>query len=816
MPINLEETSLGHNGKFTSAWSRLNIVAYAVEKTEKGCVVQYLNIFNPNLCWDVFSEHYSYGPISCMEWNHSGEKLIVGDLKGNCSVWTMKDHMSNVWECEEKSLNQILLGEEILSIGWLHSGYHIPFKNDTLDSLAKKFQPSLRRFGNKPVTGYLAVTSTGRVAFRICDCTNEQVIICQLNVSGHQQLADIAFTKEGTIKVVMSNGKINHFIRTFDVRLKFDHQNKVVADVTSSGGMTLECSKEKDCPYTFISHVKFITREVHDHLLICVSGPNISRFESWLLRQREVNLNRIFQSLPVKYVLEMKLDWKFATASSQLTSRVRNFSVPSLAINAGSTEIKLAESTNFWCGRCIAVAYADNTIELLHRVYLNQLASRSVLHKDAGAEARDCPPNAKRAKTQAIVIQQVLFSPMSCALLAFEGNGGALLFSVPPWLNRDSGNLTNQNVTKIVKLLHHCLITGFDWWDILLCVKAEMVSSVVEGLDNEILKLNPQFQQVTLSRVNAMKMSIFHLSNSFRSTDIFLGMMLRAISLVFRSLILPQNRITREELDPAQKLENISKTSYEKDVDKMLHNLDADPQTLQSMQQLIQWIADLVLYLIASVPYRNESARPGFALLRDRDFLALLRENLVLIRVWGLLKQACMPLFTKLKDDLDVISHSFELITMLWQTGVEEEEVPRALVSACSVLPMQVLIPDMIPLTSPNSVLYHLSNQPHIKRPFRFVFGTAVPDSKLDKKRAEQQVYVKSMSGQTARVDMLRLVSLGNTTSPIIKQCIRCGVVSLFNTQKRIALQVWEQRFITNCICGGIWRKMTRRDSLLL
>ncbi len=66
---------------------------------------------------------------------------------------------------------------------------------------------------------------------------------------------------------------------------------------------------------------------------------------------------------------------------------------------------------------------------------------------------------------------------------------------------------------------------------------------------------------------------------------------------------------------------------------------------------------------------QNESARPGFALLRDRDFLALLRENLVLIRVWGLLKQACMPLFTKLKHDLDVISHSFELITMLWQAS---------------------------------------------------------------------------------------------------------------------------------------------------
>lgn len=42
----------------------------------------------------------------------------------------------------------------------------------------------------------IAVTSTGRVAIDICDKSHKQVITYQLNVSCHQELADIAFTSQ--------------------------------------------------------------------------------------------------------------------------------------------------------------------------------------------------------------------------------------------------------------------------------------------------------------------------------------------------------------------------------------------------------------------------------------------------------------------------------------------------------------------------------------------------------------------------------------------------------------------------------------------
>ena len=46
-----------------------------------------------------------------------------------------------------------------------------------------------------------------------------------------------------------------------------------------------------------------------------------------------------------------------------------------------------------------------------------------------------------------------------------------------------------------------------------------------------------------------------------------------------------------------------SRTSSETDISHYLQSVDGVPQSLLSMQQLIQWIADVTLYLLASVPY---------------------------------------------------------------------------------------------------------------------------------------------------------------------------------------------------------------------
>ena len=46
--------------------------------------------------------------------------------------------------------------------------------------------------------------------------------------------------------------------------------------------------------------------------------------------------------------------------------------------------------------------------------------------------------------------------------------------------------------------------------------------------------------------------------------------------------------------------------------------------------------------------------------------LGLLRELMVVIRIWGLLKPGCLPVYTATSDTQDSMSLLFRLLTKLW------------------------------------------------------------------------------------------------------------------------------------------------------
>lgn len=85
------------------------------------------------------------------------------------------------------------------------------------------------------------------------------------------------------------------------------------------------------------------------------------------------------------------------------------------------------------------------------------------------------------------------------------------------------------------------------------------------------------------------------------------------------------------------------------DIDKALAlmHLEAkeftvETTTLQSLQQLIQWVADLALNLLIKLPDSRPSSSKGYELLRDVKALNILRE--MLVRVLGLIRSiATLP-----------------------------------------------------------------------------------------------------------------------------------------------------------------------------
>lgn len=145
------------------------------------------------------------------------------------------------------------------------------------------------------------------------------------------------------------------------------------------------------------------------------------------------------------------------------------------------------------------------------------------------------------------------------------------------------------------------------------------------------------------------------------------------------------------------------------DIDKVLLGLEGkdftvEKSTLQSLQQLIQWVADLALNILAKLPdnrclvgvSRNTGVRIFFLYTKvlvylkmticfffflqyeiSKDIVALnsIRELLVMMRIWGLLKPQCLPIFSRSVENLDILAMLFRLLTRLALNPNEPDEL---------------------------------------------------------------------------------------------------------------------------------------------
>lgn len=57
----------------------------------------------------------------------------------------------------------------------------------------------------------------------------------------------------------------------------------------------------------------------------------------------------------------------------------------------------------------------------------------------------------------------------------------------------------NMSLRHLLFLLEYCMVTGYDWWDILLHVQPNMVQNLVEKLHEEYMRQNAALQQVRSS-----------------------------------------------------------------------------------------------------------------------------------------------------------------------------------------------------------------------------------------------------------------------------------------------------------------------------
>ncbi|XP_077573859.1 mediator of RNA polymerase II transcription subunit 16 isoform X1 [Stigmatopora nigra] len=808
------------------SWSCRNLVAFTTDlknqddgDPDASHVIHIMDTEHP---WDVYSISSGHAEvISCLEWDQSGSRLLSADGDGHIKCWSMAEHAVNSWE---SLLSSSVEGDPVVALSWLHNGVklalHVEMSGSTNfgEKFSRvKFSPSLSLFGGKPMEGWLAVTAGGLVSVSLLKpggaLLTASESLCRLR--GRVALADIAFTGGGNIVVAAADGGASSPVQFYKVVVSVVSE-KCRIDTELLPSLFLRCTTDplRRDKYPAVTHLKFLTRENSEQVLLCASNQSGSIVECWSLRKEGLPVNNIFQhrSPVVGEKQPTILKWRILTTTGDL-ERVSAVALPKLPISISNTDLKVASDTKFCPGLGLALAFHDGTIQILHRLSLHTMG---VFYGSAAAPPGQRPGEESAVKRQrtggahGLHFKALQFSWTSLALAGVDNHGKLHMLRVSPSM----GQVLEMNTTlrHLLFLLEYCMVTGYDWWDVLLHVQPGMVHNLVDKLHEEYMRQNQALQQVLATRIVAVKASLCKLSTATaaRACDFHAKLLLIAVSSTLKSLLRPHVLNTPDK-SPGERLGEICAKNADSDIDKVMINLKTeefvlDGPPLQSLQQLIQWVGDFVLYLLANLPNQSSTARPGSGFMRDGASLGMLREMLVMIRIWGLFKPGCLPTFTATSDSQDSLQLLFRLLTKLWlcceeaataNASIRREDAPpqepdESLIDECCLLPSQLLVPALDWLPVNDGVMVKLQG----KQPVRLRFGKSAssPDP-------------LGRSAGSQRTDNLRCVHMGVCPTEDSKACTRCGCVTMLRSpNKSNAMKQWEQRWIKNCLCGGLWR----------
>ncbi|XP_059494432.1 mediator of RNA polymerase II transcription subunit 16 isoform X2 [Stegostoma tigrinum] len=749
------------------------------------------------------------------EEQEQGSRLLSADADGRVKCWSMTDHLVNSWD---STVGSSVDGDPIVALSWLHNGVKLALhveKSGASNFGEKfsrvKFSPSLTLFGGKPMEGWIAVTISGLVTVSLLKPSG-QVLTATESLSrlrSRVALADIAFTGGGNIVVTTSDGSSSSPVQFYKVCVSVVNEKcKIDTELLPSLFMRCTTDSARKEKYPAVTHLKFLTRETSEQVLLCASSLTGSIVECWSLRKEGLPVNNIFQPIsPVGDKQPSILKWRILSATNDL-DRVTAVGLPKLPISLTSTDLKVVTDTKFFPGLGLALAFHDGTIHIVHRLSLQTMG---VFYSTPSQRPTD-DQAIKRQRTTAssVHFKALQLSWTSLALVGIDNHGKLSMLRISPSMGHTLD--MNTSLRHLLFLLEYCMVTGYDWWDILLHVQPNMVQNLVEKLHEEYTRQNQALQQVLSTRIIAMKASLCKLSTNTlaRACDFHAKLLLIAIGSTLKSLLRP-HLLNTPDKSPGERLTEICCKNTDTDIDKVMINLKTeefvlDAWVLQSLQQLIQWVGDFVLYLLASLPNQGSPVRPGFSFLRDGTSLGMLRELMVVIRIWGLLKPGCLPIYTATSDTQDSMSLLFRLLTKLWLCCRDENHTTEPddnLIDECCLLPSQLLVPSMDWLPVNDGIIGKLQSKQLLK--LQFGKPISVPSH-----FATSQLDIFARSPGYQKMDNLRRLNLGVCPTEETKSCTRCGCNTMLKSpNKSTAVKQWEQRWIKNCLCGGLWRKVS-------
>ncbi|XP_047737390.1 mediator of RNA polymerase II transcription subunit 16 [Hyalella azteca] len=669
-------------------------------------------------------------PVQLLKFSDDGNRLLVVTQGGYVKLL---EQTCGALQPDFETISETYLeGETVLAASFLHNGQRpqINLGEVKVNSLySEKFtllkhSPSLIAPGGCATDGVVVVTASGLVL--VVAIWREDAVETVRRVlgasRGHYTSADIAFAPDGSVSVSAWRPDV---VRCW--RLCLAH-----SDLVSGGGeahengcrtlpdgadddagklrLSIECC-ESVCPYrpplpdsnlrheppdsavprelaSGSSRVTEVVYPVRDDptLLLLVLVERAAPAAAAADPATDENKSSVGKNtscyIVQKYRLEEKTQPVFKLFKSSETAAPSPSSITyktwvlcgewcssgGRVVSLGSCERHLFQACQL--PHVISVATEDGTITALNLSSLLPMGSYNLVTEDRKRGSSSLPSGGLGTGAAGRPFTVSLAHTWTgLSLVSYDSYGTLSLFSLVK--STDIGNLWPLCV---LLLLEYSLVSGQDYWELLINTPPLSVMTVVDRLMDTLSLHGPSYHTKLYSRMLLLKYSILRLSTSsqHRATETMIQAQASAALNFFRqfrpvtadclsdkcaSTLLTsylENRSSLEQLD------------LDKSVDQFMmsvnQNLDCqvEPRIGKYLQPLVQYTAEVTLYLLCSIAQTGKGE-----LVRDVKTLQYLREVLFRARVLHRHSKLVAPHIIRKTDSVDVWAQLYRLLTRL-------------------------------------------------------------------------------------------------------------------------------------------------------
>ncbi|XP_059062479.1 mediator of RNA polymerase II transcription subunit 16 [Achroia grisella] len=726
--------------------------------------------------WDSHKVTSTPYPISTLEWDNEGKQLLVATTDGDVSVFGQKDYLLNEWQCLYTAQ---FPGEQIIKAVFFHNGRRFVLMDKKPDApITERIQmsrstPTLKGFGGVACEGAFVLTASGLAAALTppqgsADGARATVASESLRGRHHIICADIAH-KTGSV-VVAAGGRAA--VRVYVCAVARPPGRPPAAALHVQPLPTIFLPADHAPPVS----ITWCLREDTDSLMIASNKLTL-----WKLTERSHPVHKLLAKGPLQGSTTPGSNQKPPSDCFNTVVWVQTGAWP---VEGGAVQVS--------CGRPPpALLATTRALHLLSRDSHHYICSRPVVTVGSGEPAGAATPPKKTKYGAGIpagepaLVSSVQVSVLGGVAICLDSLAQLHVYRLPqPWSDMPSP----MSLQQATSLLEYAMVAGYDYLDILLTLKSNMMETVYERLTESFQRYPQHFQQYYYHSWLKVRTALCRSVAGWQCGAAWLASAgwVAAAGAAAAAAAPRDDRADRADRADLPDHALAALLDDSPDADKILLSLEAKTEvcsealSLQALRRPLQRALDVALTVLAALPHHHHGHTHGYDIITDPSAITLLRKLVVVVRASGRGGEALSRPLSRLASG-----------TQLKQDLIEE----------CAALAAQIPSPRVW-----ESLPRCTVSAPHL-RPWPFYLEYGVEPEAL-RYTPEPPAYAQGDTTPSTNMDSIRYMYLGGgSLAARWRGCSRCGARALSAAQPaRHPLQrAYDARFLPACRCGGKW-----------